>query len=176
MLCNWFSKILLMSNSGGHTHPRRRLHEPEASAQVHKKHLPDRSRARGVGERRSEGHAQRRLQQPAHGPLRPDRGLSGRARCRSKQTRNTTIMISARALIITAAGLHCGVHPQSCQDLILHFSHSYGSIHSPLLTDTRRQLWVFMHFIWCYATVFYVSCKVFLMCNLKIINRVTLLE
>ncbi len=58
----------------------------------------------------------------------------------------------------------------------LSFLNSYSSFQKPVLIDTRVQLRVFMHFIWCYATFFYFPSEVLLMFNLKIINIVTLLE
>lgn len=76
--------VRFMSNTGGHTYTRCCLHEPEASVEVHKDLLPDRGGSRHLGEGRSEDQAQGSLQQPQDGPLRPHRGLSGRARCKNK--------------------------------------------------------------------------------------------
>lgn len=76
-------------NPGGHTHTRRRLHEPEASAEVYKDHLPDGGRPRGPGEGQPEDHAEGSLQNPQHGPLRPHRGLSGRPCCRNTHSHIT---------------------------------------------------------------------------------------
>lgn len=76
--------VTIFPNTGGHTYTRCCLHEPEASAEIYKDHIPDRGRSCGHGEGRSEAHTQGSLQKPKDGPLRPHRRLSGRARCKDK--------------------------------------------------------------------------------------------
>lgn len=85
------SVCFVVSKTGGHTHTRRRLHEPEASAELHTDHVPDGREPCGLGEGRSEAHTSGSLQKPAEGPVRPHRGLAGRSRCKEQRPRDKTL-------------------------------------------------------------------------------------
>lgn len=115
-LSDLWSPLSFAAPSGGHTHPRRGLHEPKASAALHQEVLPRGCRPRRAQASREGSNNEGTFRVPSPAPLRPHRGLPGRARCTFHWLEISTVnglFLSSLTGIMSSVGMNpCGY--ESC--------------------------------------------------------------